>query len=64
MQIPGAAASIVAAGIAAGIAAGPARADQLAPDELAHKKDGGYVTGLPLAAYSTDIGLGLGARAY
>jgi glutamine amidotransferase len=48
----------------ASIAAGSARADQLAPDELAHKKDGGYITGLPLAAYSTDIGLGLGARAY
>jgi outer membrane protein assembly factor BamA len=42
----------------------PARADKLAPDDLAHKKDGGYVTGLPLIAYGTDIGLGLGARAY
>jgi outer membrane protein assembly factor BamA len=41
-----------------------ARADKLAPDDLAHKKDGGYVTGLPLVAYGTDIGLGLGARAY
>lgn len=43
---------------------GSARADQLAPDELAKKNEGGYVTGLPLFAYSTDIGLGLGARAY
>jgi len=43
---------------------GPTRADKLAPDDLAHKKEGGYVTGLPLAAYSTDIGLGLGARVY
>lgn len=41
-----------------------ARADRLSPDDLAHKKAGGYVTGLPLASYSTDIGLGLGARAY
>ncbi len=41
-----------------------ARADQLAPDELAKKNEGGYPTGLPLFAYSTDIGLGLGARAY
>lgn len=40
------------------------RAENLAPDELVHKKAGGYVTGLPLAAYSTDIGLGLGARLY
>lgn len=63
MRIPGALAAAVAVAAVAGLA--PAvRADQLAPDELAHKKDGGYVTGLPLAAYSTDIGLGLGARAY
>ena len=41
-----------------------ARADQLDPGELAKKNEGGYVTGLPLFAYSTDIGLGLGARAY
>jgi hypothetical protein len=41
-----------------------ARADELTADDLAHKNDGGYLTGLPLAAYSTDIGLGLGARAY
>ena len=42
----------------------PAHADQLAPDDLAKKNDGGYVTGLPLFAYSTDLGLGLGARVY
>ena len=59
-------AALAAAGFLALGAVGAlrARADKLAPDELAHKKDGGYVTGLPLAAYSTDIGLGVGARAY
>jgi hypothetical protein len=41
-----------------------ASADKLSPDDLANKNDGGYVTGLPLFAYSTDIGLGLGARVY
>lgn len=41
-----------------------ARADQLAGDDLARKNEGGYVTGLPLAAYSTDLGFGAGARAY
>lgn len=34
------------------------------PSNLADKNDGGYVTGLPLFAYSTDLGLGLGARVY
>lgn len=43
---------------------GTVRADQLAPEELAKKNEGGYVTGLPLFAYSTDLGLGLGARVY
>jgi Omp85 superfamily domain len=49
-----------------GLVLGPraARADKLAPADLANKNDGGYVTGLPLFAYSTDIGLGLGARVY
>jgi hypothetical protein len=37
---------------------------QLAPDELAKKNDGGYFTGLPLLNYTTDTGLGYGARAY
>jgi len=46
------------------IAVAPARAEPLSADDLAKKNEGGYVTGLPLAAYSTDIGLGLGARAY
>ncbi len=41
-----------------------AHADPLGSDDLAHKNDGGYFTGLPLFAYSTDIGLGGGARAY
>ena len=41
-----------------------ARADNLAPADLARKNDGGYFTGLPLASYSTDIGFGGGARVY
>lgn len=41
-----------------------ARAEPLSAEDLAKKNEGGYVTGLPLFAYSTDIGLGLGARAY
>ena len=44
--------------------AGAAHADSLAPADLARKNDGGYVTGLPLAAYSTDLGFGGGVRAY
>jgi Omp85 superfamily domain len=43
---------------------GVAHADPISADDLAKKNEGGYVTGLPLAAYSTDIGLGGGARAY
>jgi len=61
MSIRGAALAIACAILAAG---SPTRADKLAPDDLANKNAGGYVTGLPLFAYSTDIGLGLGARAY
>jgi hypothetical protein len=41
-----------------------AHADPLSPADLARKREGGYVTGLPLVAYSTDLGLGAGARAY
>lgn len=41
-----------------------AQADQLTPEDLARKNERGYVTGLPLVSYSTDIGLGAGARAY
>ncbi|HEY4181927.1 MAG TPA: BamA/TamA family outer membrane protein [Kofleriaceae bacterium] len=44
--------------------AGDARAGGLTAEDLAEKKEGGYVTGLPLFAYSTDIGFGGGARAY
>jgi len=44
------------------VTASPVHADKLAPDDLAKKNEGGYVTGLPLFAYSTDLGLGLGAR--
>ncbi len=60
VRIPAALAAIAA------VALGPrsSRADKLAPDDLANKNDGGYVTGLPLFAYGTDIGLGLGARVY
>jgi surface antigen Omp85-like protein len=58
-------AALAAAGLLTlGALGASARADRLAPDDLAHKRTGGYVTGLPLASYSTDIGLGLGARVY
>jgi outer membrane protein assembly factor BamA len=46
------------------IAAGSSRADKLAPEDLARKDEGGYITGLPLVAYSVDFGLGAGARLY
>ena len=49
---------------ARGAACRSSRADNLSPADLARKNEGGYVTGLPLAAYSTDIGFGGGARAY
>lgn len=42
----------------------PAHAQGLSPADLARKNERGYVTGLPLVAYSTDIGFGAGARAY
>jgi hypothetical protein len=61
VSIRGAALAIAVAALAT---PSPARADKLAPDDLAHKIDGGYVTGLPLFAYGTDLGLGLGARIY
>ena len=41
-----------------------AAADQLSEVDLARKHERGYVTALPLAAYSVDFGLGGGARAY
>lgn len=44
--------------------ASTAHAQRLSEDDLRRKNEGGYVTGLPLAAYSTDIGFGGGARAY
>src|ERR1700759_496418 len=53
--------SIVCLIIAVGAAAS---AEPLSADDLAKKNEDGYVTALPLAAYSTDIGLGVGARAY
>jgi hypothetical protein len=62
-RVPKRAAVLAIVGVMVGTAA-PGRADKLAPDDLAHKKPGGYITGLPLFAYSTDIGLGLGGRVY
>ena len=50
--------------VLATLAAVAAHADGLSPEDLARKNEGGYVTGLPLVSYSTDIGLGGGARAY
>ncbi len=46
------------------IACGIAAADPLSADDLARKNENGYVTGLPLVSYSTDNGLGGGARVY
>lgn len=46
------------------VGGGPAAADRLTPEDLARKNEGGYVTGLPLFAFSTDLGLGAGARVY
>jgi hypothetical protein len=58
MSLRGAALVIlVASGLVAPALAAP-------PGELADKNDGGYITGLPLFAYTTDLGLGLGARVY
>ncbi len=55
----------VAIAIAVGmLACAIAHAEPLRADDLANKNEGGYVTGLPLAAYSTDLGFGGGARAY
>src|SRR4051812_26956910 len=59
VSIRGAALAIT---VAIGLGSVPAHADP--PSNLADKNDGGYVTGLPLFAYSTDLGLGLGARVY
>jgi outer membrane protein assembly factor BamA len=47
------------------VAASVARADRrLSEADLARKNEGGYVTAVPLAAYSVDFGYGAGARAY
>lgn len=46
------------------LAATGARAEGLTPEDLARKNERGYVTGLPLLSYSTDLGFGGGARAY
>jgi outer membrane protein assembly factor BamA len=37
---------------------------RLGPEELQNKREGGYVTGLPLVNYDTNTGVGFGARAY
>jgi hypothetical protein len=37
---------------------------EMRADDLARKNVGGYFTGLPIVVYSTDIGLGVGARVY
>ena len=42
----------------------PARAAKLSEETLQQKKEGWYPTGMPLANYSSDTGLGYGARAY
>ncbi|CAN5764712.1 DUF5982 domain-containing protein [soil metagenome] len=54
--------AVIATAIA--VCTGEARAGGLTAEDLAEKKEHGYVTGLPLFAYSTDIGFGGGARAY
>jgi len=41
-----------------------AHAQRLTDDDLKRKNEGHYLTGLPLVAYSTDIGFGGGARVY
>jgi hypothetical protein len=56
--------ALPAAVLAIALAGGATRADRLSPEDLARKNEGGYVTGLPLFSYSTDIGFGGGARAY
>jgi hypothetical protein len=53
-----AAGALVMASVAA------ARADQLTPEDLARKGEGGHFTAVPLAAYSVDFGFGGGARVY
>jgi outer membrane protein assembly factor BamA len=50
--------------VATCLATAAAPADPLPAEELARKQERGYFTGLPLVTYSTDIGLGGGARAY
>ncbi|MBS1122972.1 MAG: surface antigen, partial [Deltaproteobacteria bacterium] len=54
--------AVIVVGLA--FAAQVARADPMTAKDLARKNTESYVTGLPLFAYSTDIGFGGGARAY
>ena len=46
------------------LASGAARAEKMSAEDLERKNEDGYVTGLPLVAYSSDFGFGAGARAY
>jgi outer membrane protein assembly factor BamA len=46
------------------LVAGTAHGEPMSADDLARKNTGGYVTGLPLATYTTDLGFGVGARVY
>ncbi len=39
-------------------------ADELTPEQIEKKKEGFYVTGLPLINFSSDTGVGYGARVY
>src|SRR3954470_2775468 len=55
---------VVICALVGALVCGAAHADNLAPADLARKNAGGYFTGLPLAAYSTDLGFGGGARVY
>lgn len=55
--------ALIAAVIVAALGSGAA-AQRLSPEDLARKKEGGYFTGLPLVAFSTDLGFGAGARVY
>lgn len=47
-----------------GLSASPALAKTLSPEDLRKKQEGWYPTGLPLVNYTTETGLGYGARVY
>jgi hypothetical protein len=60
MRVRSGSAAVLALVMAVRVAA----ADTITPEDLARKNEGGYVTGLPIVTYTTDIGFGAGARAY